>query len=632
MLSILFLLFCNISKAQEKKLKTFEKNHYPNNHKNNPDERLKTFAPGMKILEIDSTVLAQYQMQNMGQLLNQKAPVFIQSYGINNIATLHFRGSSAAQSQVFWNGIPLNNASLGIADISLLGVGTFDKISIAFGGSSALLGSGNIGAAVMLSSDFNKHDSAHKWSNQLATEAGSFGQYKMMLRTQYNSTKQSLSVKLFGQKAANNFDFTLLDGKSSKMSNASLSSYAAIIDYSYRWNQSTAMQFSFWQQHFDREIPPALFESSSTKKQEDDAFRLFLGFEKSKKNGTKYYSKTGFTKDQMNYEDSAVHLFSRNATHQFYEEFGIKKNINNQHQVLLFVPVNFSWTKPQNDSQTRYQSKVAIAGSYLFVSKNEKLRAAINTRVEQINSKTFFLAGANISYSILPFLKVRANVQKSYRAPTLNEWYYQPGGNPNLKPERGWSEDAGYELKIPIGARIIFQHDLSIYNRNIHDWITWFGGAIWTPHNISEVQSRGLETANYLLWKNKNLSIKLGWNTSYVLATTVRSAIPNDGSIGKQIPYTPRYSGNTNFDINYKKIQMSYNHTFVGYRFTTTDESEYVPPYQLANLFVAFNSHIQKMNYKIYLQCNNCWNEPYQVVHLRPMPMRNFSAGLSIRF
>ena len=32
---------------------------------------------------------------------------------------------------------------------------------------------------------------------------------------------------------------------------------------------------------------------------------------------------------------------------------------------------------------------------------------------------------------------------RSYRAPTLNERYWVPGGNPALLPEAGWGSEAG---------------------------------------------------------------------------------------------------------------------------------------------------------------------------------------------
>src|SRR6185295_8939893 len=61
-----------------------------------------------------------------------------------------FRGASAAQSAVYWEGVPLMNGATGLTDVSLLPLSLIDSISLDYGSSAALLGSGNIGGAIML--------------------------------------------------------------------------------------------------------------------------------------------------------------------------------------------------------------------------------------------------------------------------------------------------------------------------------------------------------------------------------------------------------------------------------------------------------------------------------------------------
>src|ERR1035438_3834455 len=120
----------------------------------------------------------------------------------------------------------------------------------------------------------------------------------------------------------------------------------------------------------------------------------------------------------------------------------------------------------------------------------------------------------------------------------------------------------------------------------------------------------------------------LGVNTAYVLATTVASYIYNDGSIGKQIPYTPRYNGQMNIGFNYRRLSVNYNHTYTGYRFTTSDESYYLMPYQTGNLQLMYEAAYRHHALLFTGQCNNIWNEQYQVVAYRPMPGINWLLGI----
>jgi iron complex outermembrane receptor protein len=278
-------------------------------------------------------------------------------------------------------------------------------------------------------------------------------------------------------------------------------------------------------------------------------------------------------------------------------------------------------------------NKVGLAAAYNVKFLKDRLDVAVNHRSEAVQIDTsryeVQLPGINAAFNICDWLQIRVNIQRSFRAPTLNELYYTPGGNTGLKPERGWSEDGGYTVKAGLG-HIRFTHGLDLFNRNINDWIMWLGGAIWTPHNIASVHSRGVETANKLTYTNGKWRLHTGVNTSYILATTSKSYIVGDGSIGKQIPYTPRYNGQANAGFTFARIYVNYSHTYTGYRFTRTDESDFLLPYQTGNVQVAFHMPVYRHSLELTAQCNNIWNTKYQVVRDRPMPGTNWQMGLKL--
>jgi iron complex outermembrane receptor protein len=252
----------------------------------------------------------------------------------------------------------------------------------------------------------------------------------------------------------------------------------------------------------------------------------------------------------------------------------------------------------------------------------------LNLRGEAVDNNSYLLPGGNIAYDITNWLTLKANAQKTYRVPTLNELYYNPGGNRNLLPESGWSTDAGYSFHSNSANRVVLNHELSAFNRVIDNWIVWFGGAIWTPHNIATVHSRGLETDNKLTVGLGKLNLHLVVNTSYVLSTTVSSYLSGDGSIGKQIPYAPRYNGQINIGFNFRQLYFNYNHTYTGYRFITVDESQWLMPYNTGNLQILYTLQVGSNNLQFTAQCNNVWNKRYQVVNGRPMPGINWLVGI----
>jgi vitamin B12 transporter len=591
------------------------------------DERLNTYSPGQKVVTIDSATLERYHNQSIANLLTQRVPVFIRSYGFNGLATLNFRGSSAAQSAVYWNGVPIQNASLGLSDISMLPVAMTDRLSIVYGGSSALWGSGNVGGALLLESGQPHFDSISSKRLQLSVGAGSFSQYQAGVKTALSSRKWYFSGNVFAQSSRSDFVYRDENGKDRVNNNSGLKGLAAQAMGAYLSDNGDIWNLAAWVQHYERQIPAALFEKDSRKQQNDASLRLMAGWKRKRTVG-ELYIRSAFMLDHMAYTDPAIKLRTINDTRQAYLEAGLSRTIGMQHKVLLFIPMQYSWMEVSGSD--KHREDYAVALSYAYHDLNEKLNIAASLRTALVNDQGVILPGLNGSYRLSNWLTARANVQRTYRAPTLNELYYDPGGNKDLRPEQGWSADAGYKLNINLFRSVTLTHDLSAFNRLIDDWIIWFGGAIVTPHNIASVRSRGLETENMLTIPIGKLGVHAGLNTAYVIATTVSSYAPNDGSIGKQIPYSPRYNGQINVGLTWKSLYFNYNQGYTGYRFTNTDESEYLDPYTVANIQVVYYYVLKSKSLSLSISCNNIFSQEYQVIAGRPMPGANWLLSLAL--
>lgn len=625
------------------------------------DARINSYSPGQNVITIDKRTLEQYEFQDMANLLSQQVPVFVKSYGLNNIATLNFRGASAAQSQVYWNGIPIQNAALGIADVSLLPVALMNKVNVVYGSSSALWGSGNVGGALLVENDLPEYNVGGNFSQSASVVAGSFGHYRIGTKSEYSNERLALSANLFGQTAQNSFSYIDVDGDAQTMNNSRLQSGVALLQGAYKIDNYNTVTARGWYQQYYREIPPALFESASYKNQRDESLRLMIDWNHSR-GASKLYAKAAYINDLLWYRDSVVSVDTRNRTDQVYLEAGLEHKLNLRHKVLLFAPVQLASMQRPIVGDRFTQNRYAIAGAYVYGAfydwdrRDNKLQVALNGRAEVVDDNSYILPGINASYSFSDRFMIRANMQRTYRVPTLNELYYIPGGNPDLEPEQGWNTDIGYTVNtgrykkqeddnvriiqreeavelIPMSApqqkKIIATHSLSAYNRVIHNWIIWFGGAIWTPHNIATVDSRGLQTENKLTWNiNSNWQAHIMLNGAYTIATTVASYAPGDGSIGKQIPYTPLYNGQGNIGINYKKLYINYNHTYTGLRYITVDESYGLRAYTLGNLQMMYNVKLGSNQLRFTAQANNIWDTQYQVVNARPMPGINWLLGV----
>ena len=630
----MLVIFFGNSYGQGVKDTTLQEVKVHGRHRRSGDVRINDFSPGQKLKTIDSVTLQQYQLQNLASLLSQQEPVFVKSYGLNGLATLSFRGASAAQSEVLWNGVPIQNAALGIADVSTLPVMMMGSVGIVYGGSGALLGSGNVGGALLLedAAPFFVRDSSRL---AVSLGGGSFTQLMGGLNGSISRGRWFFSVSGYAQYGVDNFKYTTQQGAKTLMPNDTMHAGSVMARAAYKIAGRNVISLSAWYQRDHRDIPPALFEPYSMQNEADMSLRLLADWTRQSDKNT-WYVKSSFIQDKVDYNDNEILLHTNNTAYQYYQEIGWKKQLHQTGQLLLFTPLQVAWINVADSNTTRQQDKIALVLAYDYKQFNNRLEVALNGRIEKIIGlgdttirSNIFLPGGDVSYVLTNWLVVRANVQRTYREPTLNELYYNPGGNSSLKPERGLGEDAGYTVKAKL-SDFSFFHDLSVFNRDIHDWIIWLGGAIWTPHNIAEVHSRGVETENSIIYKAGKWKLHIGLNTAYVLSTTVASYIYNDGSIGKQIPYTPRYNGQVNAGFTYKNLSVNYIHTYTGYRFITTDESEYLQPYQTGNVQLMCNTTLLHHLWQFTGQCNNIWNEHYQVVASRPMPGINWLLGLKI--
>ncbi|GAA4462376.1 TonB-dependent receptor plug domain-containing protein [Nemorincola caseinilytica] len=587
--------------------------------------KLNDGAAGQQVKVIDTMLLKRYGMQDMATLLSQQMPVFVKAYSFNGLSTLGLRGASAAQSQVFWNGVPIQNAALGVADISTMPVLFISRANIVYGSSGALFGSGNVGGALMLDNDVPGFDHRYK-RLAIATGAGSFGQFSAGLKGAYNTKKWFFSTSAFAQTARNDYGYTTAAGDKAKMPNSTLQSGAAMLQAAYQIKDQNVLQLSAWVQQYDRRIPPALFEPYSAKQQQDRSLRTVASWSRVRSN--MLLVTASLINDSYTYTDPAVQLRSQAGVYQYFHEVTWRHWHKKGGSLVLFSPVQVSWLASGADSQR--QQRAGIGGTYSRSALKKRMFLSVQARAERVNATNIFLPGAGANYTLVKdLLGLRATVQRTYRMPTLNELYYFPGGNPTLRPEQGWSQDAGYTLNIKRG-RTIYYHDVAVFNRNINDWIMWLGGAVWTPHNIASVHSRGVETDNKISYNSGEWGLQLGIATSYVLATTTDSYMPADGSIGQQIPYTPRYNARGSISFSWRKLYLTYGHTYTGYRFITTDESAWLDPYNTGNIQAMYGMKMHKHDVLLNVQCNNVWNARYSVAGFRPMPGINWMAGVRV--
>lgn len=595
--------------------------------------RITHFSSTSKIQVIDSTKLNAYSNNNLADLLSNESMVFVKSYGLGSLATSSFRGAGASHTAILWNGFNLQSPMHGLIDLSLIPTNFTNSVKLQYGSSSALWGSGAVGGAIHL----NNTNSFNKGISVITnTSFGSFSDKQQQLTLEISKKKFVSSIKLFNHDAENNFEFInrAQYGKPKQnQTNAELKQYGLLQENYFQLTKTQQLNTRFWYQFNYRNIPPSMTQNMNVANQRDESYRITSEWQQQKK---KYSlnARVAYFDEKLFYDDSLIQLNSKSHSQNIIAEVESKFKLTRFDNVNIGVNNTNSIANTKDYIQKHQQNRFSIFGSYRLHTQNYNWNAVLNLRQEIIENKSApFTFSFGIDGKILKHFFIKANVAQHYRIPTFNDLYWAQGGNPDLKPESGISEDVSISYKYAL-RKFSWELEAAAFNRDINNWIIWLPNqyGIWSPDNVLKVWSRGLEYKLKLNYKFNKFKIELSGLYNYVLSTNIKSNSSGDASLNKQLIYVPIQNAQGSLMINYAGFSLYYNQTYIGYRYTTSDNKQYLKPYTISNVQLAYIIPLAESKIKIYAQLNNLFNENYEVIAYRPMPLFNYQVGLALYF
>lgn len=614
--------------------------------------RTQTLSAGVKIETIDSIKLNQYKSTNLGELLSEQSSVYIKSQGPGNLATTSFRGGSSSHTAIIWNGFNINNSMNGLVDLSLIPVSLSDQISIQYGPSTALWGSGALGGAILLGN-------RNAFKSGLSVDASSQTTFFRGLE-ELNGSSQNVAVsyggstfygslKIFNQQSDNEYPFgqrfiDQIDGPQTENYFADNRSTGVATDLAWKINKHHILDFHYWYQDAYRNIPPIIFGNVDNEIKAnigDKTHRLSFHYAWIKANYALHFRSAYFNKNLL-YNDQFLGD-SPSITENYINEFNFLYNPNGNSFIELGLNNNFNIGKNKNyadviddnnsDLVSNSQNSLALIGSYCYKDVAHKMNYSVNLRQELIDGDLVpFTFSLGWDYKVLKTLILQANLAKVYRNPNLNDLYWNPGGNPDLKSENGYSGEIGGEIEFAFKNGIL-KLGVTEFYRRVSNWIQWTPGVIWSPENLLEVESYGTELRPEISYQFNKVKVNLGLHFAYTISHNIKSNTNTEGTLNNQLIYTPIYSGNAFLSAEYKQLGISYTHNYTGYTYTATDHSQFINPYDVGSVRLSYNkSFSKKLNLNIYLSVNNLYGEAYEVVLGRPMPLTYYNFGIQLHF
>ncbi len=595
--------------------------------------RLNEFSSGNKCETIDSAMLNKYATSNLADVLTNETQVFVKSYGLGSLATTSFRGAGASHTAVLWNGFNIESPMLGLLDISLIPSFFLNDVRLQYGGAGALWGSGAVGGTILLNNalPFNRGLTVSAMASM-----GSYNDAQQQASVEVSKRKFASSLKIFNHQATNDFTFTNIAKRGfpeEKQTNAELKAYGILQENLFQISSHQKLNTRIWYQNNDRNLPPSMTEDKSVANQKDDALRASTEWQRTGER-VALLARVAYFNEGINYTDSMIHLQSKSRSEVTIAEAESRFSITKLDAVNIGFNNTYSQASTLDYGVNKYQNRTALFASYKLHTKNNNWNVLLSARQEFIkNTSIPFSPTIGVDGKFLKYFYVKMNIAKHYRIPTFNDLYWAQGGNPDLKPENGWSEEISLNHQHEIKSWSWYL-GASVFNRTIDNWILWSPNAanVWSAGNVASVWSRGVEYKLNATYTFKKLKVKLSGLYNYVLSTNESSAIVGDASLHKQLMYVPIQNAQGSISIGYRHFSVSYTTIYAGYRYTSTDNLVFLKPYSVSNVSLNQLILLKKWSFRIFVQLNNVWNQTYQVMQYRAMPLLNAQAGVGIYF
>lgn len=583
------------------------------------DQKWELNTLGHETLSLDSIKQKIFFNQRVSDWIQNEGLFYIKNYGLGQLNTISYRGNTANQSQILWNGVPIQSPFNATPDYSQIPVLQMN-ISLLRGSNPSLWGSGS-GSHLFITPNWKSYSKIH-----ILQQLGSFGLNQQSVFVQPTLKKHTLQLQTYRLYANNHFTYINREKRNSPLEQLE---HAQTLNYGFQLNYKTVfkkniLQAHIWKHRTQTQIPPVLTADTSAQNQLDDNLRLQIVYQTFFKK-IKFSSQQTYLKDYLYYEDSIAQIFSSYLSHQWFSDHYFQYS---NHQNFLQIQMQNHWIFPyaQNSMVLPHLWKRhAFLITYQSHSQNQKWHHQFTVRQENIQQQWIFpILNFSAKWNFLSSWYFKMSTGNSYRYPSLNDLYWQIGGNPNLKPEKGFQ----YESTIGYQSTY-FQFQLTYYAGHYQNLIIWLPqGAIWTAQNLNQTYTNGIEFFAQSLLNLSKHQLKLEFQGFYGQSILNKPRFENDEAYRKQLIYQPKYRWSFQLSWTYKQFIIHYQHLWNGYVYYTSDNSEWLPDFQIANCTGLYHFKLRKHTFSIQLQIKNLWNTDYQVVKNRPMPGRNFLIGI----
>jgi len=631
---------------------------------------------GVQKTTFDSLALKENIALSMADILTFNSSVFVKSYGRATLSTVAFRGTSPSHTQVTWNGMRINNPMLGMTDFSTIPSYFIDQASLLHGTSSVNETGGGLGGLVKLST---LPDVPDGFNVQYVQGIGSFSTFDEFARITYGNVHWQSSTRAVYSSSPNDYKYVNHDKKiniyddnhtiigqyhpTERNKSGSFKDFHLLQEIYYNTLKGDRFGLNAWYIDSNRELPMLTTDYGSERdfenRQRERTFRSVLSWDHSRDTwkiglrGGYIHSRVAYDyKREVTEGNWASMTRSRSRVNTFYGQVDGEYDYGKKWYFTANISAHQHFVRSEDKNIILQDGGKAIVGydkGRIELSGSasakwqpvDRLGLSLVVREDMYGSRwaplipAFFIDGV---VSRKGNVMLKASISRNYRFPTLNDLYFLPGGNPDLRNEHGFSYDAGLSFDVAKEKVFALSGSVTWFDSYIDDWIMWLPTTkgFFSPRNVKKVHAYGIEVkAALAVQLAKDWLLDLDGSFSWTPSLNEGEKMsPADKSVGKQLPYVPERSASFTGRLSWKSWSFLYKWACYSERFTMSSNdytiTGHLPQYFMSNISLEKYCSFKPADVQLKLAVNNLFNEDYLSVLSRPMPGINFEFFIGI--
>lgn len=631
---------------------------------------------GVERTTFDSVTLKENIALSIADVLTFNSPLFVKQYGRATLSTVSFRGTGPSHTQVTWNGMRINNPMLGMTDFSMIPSYFIDDASLLHGTSSVNEAGGALGGVVKLST---APAAADGFGLQYIQGIGMYRTFDEFLRLTWGDEHWQVSTRAVYQSSRNDYKYRNRDKKENiydeemnivgsyypveRNKSGAFDDVHVLQEIYYNTGRGDRFGLNAWYINSNRELPLLTTDYADDtrfeNRQREHTLRSVLSWDRLRRDW-KVGAKAGYIHTWMAYDyrrDPGNGIMtsmtrSRSRIDTFYGQAAGEYAVGDEWLFTADIALHQHFVRSADKNIVLQQGDKAIVG---YDQGRVEIDAAVSAKWRPaerlglsavLREQLYGTKWATVPALFADYLLskrgnvvAKASVSRNFRFPTLNDLYFLPGGNPDLKNETGVQYEAGLSFAVGRDAIYTLSGSASWYDQRIDDWILWLPTTkgFFSPVNIKEVHAYGVEVrADLSVMLARGLKLDLDGTFSWSPSINVGEPMsPADQSVGKQLPYEPEFSGTATGRLAWRSWGLLWQFCYYSERYTMSSNditlTGRLTPYVMNNLSLEKGFAFRRADLSLKATINNFFNEEYLSVLSRPMPRMNCEFFINVK-